>query len=147
DFEDENTGGFEQPVEFRRIRARILLSGQDQTGYEVLPAARIVRSADPGASPRVDPTFVPPLLALDAWPPLWRAVQALHHQIGARIEQMAAQSADRAISLESQVPGDAERILKLAALNGAFSCLESFGYVRGLPPLTTYRELCRLVGQ
>ena len=60
---------------------------------------------------------------------------------------MASQMVDRAISLESQVPGDAERMLKLSALNGAFSYLESFGYVRGLPPLMMYRELCRLVGQ
>jgi type VI secretion system protein ImpJ len=147
DFEDENTGGFEQPVQFRRTRARLLLSGQDQTGYEVLPMARIVRSAEAGAAPQIDTTFVPPLLAIDGWAPLWRAVQGLHHQIGARIEQMAAQLIDRGISLESQVPGDAERMLKLSVLNGAFSCLESFGYIRGLHPLSTYRELCRLVGQ
>ncbi len=147
DIEDENTGTHEQPVPLLRTRARLLLSGQDATGYEVLPLARVTRSTQTGASPMIDTAYVPPLLALDAWLPLWRSVQALHHQIGARIEQMSAQLVDRGISFESQVPGDAERMLKLSALNGAFSYLEAVGYVRGLPPLATYRELCRLVGQ
>lgn len=147
ELEDENAGGREQTINFRRTRARILLSGQDRTGYETLPLVKIVRSNQPGAPPLIDTTYVPPLLVMDAWVPLWRTVQALHHQIGARVEQMAAQLVDRGISFESQVPGDAERILKLAALNGAFSYLEAVGYVKGMTPLSIYRELCRLAGQ
>ena len=41
--EDENTGGGDQAVLVRRTRARLLLSDQDHTGYEVLPLARVVR--------------------------------------------------------------------------------------------------------
>ncbi len=145
--EDENTGTDDQPIQVRRTRARLLLSGQDHTGYETLPLCRIERSAQTESPPQVDPSYVPPLLALDAWPMLWRAVQSLHHQIGARIEQYSAQVVDRGISFESQVPGDAERLLKLSVLNSAFSYFESFAFVRGLHPLMTYRELCRLVGQ
>ena len=51
------------------------------------------------------------------------------------------------ISFDSQVPGDAERLLKLAVLNGALSSLEAIAFVRGLTPLFVYHELCRLVGQ
>jgi type VI secretion system protein ImpJ len=145
--EDENTGGDAQPLQYRRTRARLLLSQDDATGYEVLPLARIERSAQLEAAPQIDPAFVPPLLALDAWPQLWRAVQSLHHQVGARIEAMADQVADRGITFESAVPGDAERLLKLAVLNGAFSYFESVAFIKGLHPLMTYRELCRLVGQ
>ena len=147
DVDDENTGGFEQPIQFRRTRARLLLSGQDQTGYEVLPLARIERSAQAEAPPQLDLAYVPPLVSIDAWPPLWRSIQSLHHQIAARIDQLAAQLIDRGISFDSQVPGDAERMLKLSVLNGAFSELEAVAYLRGLHPLTTNRELCRLVGQ
>ena len=147
DVDDENTGGSGQPIQVRRTRARLLLSGQDQTGYEVLPLAKVVRSAQLEAPPRIEPAYVPPLLVLDGWPALWRAVQSLYHQIGARIDQLAAQLVDRAISFDSQVPGDAERMLKLAALNAAFSTLEALTFVRGLPPLTMYAELCRIVGQ
>jgi type VI secretion system protein ImpJ len=144
---DENTGGEEQPIQVRRTRARLLLSNQDHTGYEVLPLARVGRSAQAEAPPQLDVDYVPPLLVLDAWPPLWQAVQSLYHQIGAKVDQLAAQVVDRNISFESQVPGDAERLLKLATLNAALSSFEAIAFVRGLTPLAIYRELCRLVGQ
>ena len=144
---DENTGGEEQALEVRRVRARLLLSNQDATGYEVLPLARIERSAQVEAPPQIDNAYVPPLLAIDAWAPLWQAIQSLYHQIGAKVDQLAAQTVDRGVSFDSQVPGDSERLLKLWVLNGAVSAIESFAFVRGLPPLDVYRELCRLVGQ
>jgi type VI secretion system protein ImpJ len=147
DVADENTGGAEQPIQVRRVRARLLLSGQDQTGYEVLPLARITRSAQVEAPPEIDPSYAPPLLRLDAWPPLWHAVQSLYHQVGAKVDQLASQVVDRGISLDSQVPGDAERVLKLSALNATLTALESIAFLRGLTPLTVYRELCRTVGQ
>ena len=145
--EDENDGAHDQTIAFRRTRARLLLSGENLSGYEVLPVARVTRSSRQDASPKLDLAFVPPLLVLDAWRPLWYSVQALHHQISARVEQMATQLVDRGISFESLVPGDAERLLKLSALNSAFSYLEAVGYIRGQTPLSIYRELCRLVGQ
>ncbi len=145
--DDENTGGGEQSVEVRRVRARLLLAGQDQTGYVVLPLARIERSAQTESPPQLDSAYVPPLLVIDGWPALWRAVQSLYNQIGAKVDQLAAQLADRGISFDSQVPGDTERMLKLAVLNAAFSYLESVTFVRGLTPLAIYQELCRLVGQ
>lgn len=147
DFEDENDGGHEQPLQFRRTRCRFLLSTQDHTGYEVLPLARIERSTQLESPPQLDLGYVPPLIAASAWPPLWRSIQSLLHQIGARIEQMSTQLVGRGVSFESQVPGDAERVLKLWVLNGAFSFLEATAYVRGLHPLFMYQELCRLVGQ
>ena len=59
---DENTGGDEQPIQVRRIRCRLLLSNQDHTGYEVLPLARVERSAQLEAPPQLDVDYVPPLL-------------------------------------------------------------------------------------
>jgi type VI secretion system protein ImpJ len=147
EWEDENTGGGEQAIQVRRVRARLLTSDQDHTGYEVLPLARIERSAQTEAPPRLDAWYVPPLLVLDGWPELWHAVQSLYHQIGAKVEQLATQMVDRGISFDSQVPGDAERLLKLAVLNGALSFFQATMFVPGLTPLAVYQELCRLVGQ
>ena len=57
----------------------------------------------------------------------------LYHQIGAKVDQLATQIIDRSISFESQVPGDAERLLKLSVLNGALSGLEAIAL--GRPPV------------
>src|SRR5207302_10553851 len=80
--DDENTGSDDQPIQVRRVRARLLLSHQDHTGYEVLPLAKIERGAKAGAPPQLVTSYVPPLLVLDAWADLWRDVQSVYHQIG-----------------------------------------------------------------
>jgi type VI secretion system protein ImpJ len=144
---DENTGAQEEPLEVRRTRARLLLSTEDFTGYEVLPLARVARSAQLEAPPAVELEYVPPLLALDAWTPLWQTVQSLCHQIAAKADVFAAQVIDRGLSFDSQVPGDSERLFKLFVLNGALTALESTAFLKGLTPLAVYRELCRLAGQ
>ena len=144
---DENTGANEEPIEFRNVQARLLPSHLDSTGYEVLPLARIVRSADAEAPPRIDRAYVPPILGLDVWAPLHQEVRSLHEQIGSWITQEADLLVGRKISFESQVLGDADRVLRLSTLNAAYSALQSIIATRGLHPLEMYRELCRLVGQ
>ncbi len=147
EIEDDNTGSQLEMIEFRRVRAKLLVSGQDQTGYEVLPIAKVSRSAKSEATPQLDRAFVPPLLAIDGWPPLWQRVQALHYRVGGIIETLSARLIDRRISFESRVPGDAQSMLILSKINGVFSHLEAIGYIRGLTPLTIYAELCRTAGE
>jgi type VI secretion system protein ImpJ len=74
-------------------------------------------------------------------------VQDLHHQIATRVEQLSVMVINRGVSLQTEVPGDAERVLKLSVLNAAFTYLKSAAVVRGLPPLLLYLELCRIAGQ
>ena len=145
--QDEATGANEQDLEVLLIRNRVFLSGQDRSGYQVLRLGRIIRGAEEGARPRLDVRHVPPLLVLDAWKPLWERVQGLYHQIGGILDELAAQAIDRSITFESQVPGDAERLLFLTVLNRAYSTLQSFVFLEGLTPLFSYRELCRVLGE
>ena len=50
---DENRSGHEQPIQFRRLNVRLLLSSQDQSGYETLPIAQIKRAGDSRARPQL----------------------------------------------------------------------------------------------
>jgi len=144
---DENTGGDEEEVEFRHVQPRLLLEDQLAPGFEVLPLARIERSAGDQAPPRVDRSYVPPVLGLDAWRPLYDDVHALFRQVEAWIDQEAAQATGRKIAFDSQVLGDAERILRLSALNTASATWQAILFTRGLHPMAMYVELCRLLGQ
>src|SRR5690242_21628898 len=38
-------------------------------------------------------------------------------------------------------------LFRSSVLNGALAAFEAIAFVRGLTPLSVYRELCRLVGQ
>ena len=144
---DENTGSDEEEVQFRHIQARLMLEDPDLTGFEVLPLARISRSASAGSPPRLDRAYVPPILGLDSWSPLHDEVQGLFRQIEAWINQEADDLVGRKLAFDSQVLGDAERILRLSVFNAASATLQAILFTNGLHPLLMYQELCRLLGQ
>jgi len=144
---DENTGGDEEEIEFRNVQARLLVENQLTPGYEILPLARITRSSSDQAPPRIDRAYVPPVLGVDAWVSLHDEVQSLFRQLEAWLDQEAAQVVGRKIAFDSQVLGDAERILKLSVLNTASAVWQSILFTRGLHPMLMYQELCRLLGQ
>ncbi len=143
DYSDRNTGADRRPVQFRRLRARLLVQGQDTTGYEVLPLARIERSARTEAPPSLARAYIPPLLALEAWQPLVQELQEIYHQVGGKISLILEQAT---IGFDTVEPGDLERILKLQTLNGAYPHLRQLAFVTLQHPLPVYQELCRLAG-
>jgi type VI secretion system protein ImpJ len=146
--QDESCGGNEQEVDFRELNVRLLLSTQDCEGYELLPIAQVQRAGEKEAAPRLDADYIPPVLAVDAWPPLGRdIVRAIYDIIGKRIEVLSAQVVNRGISLVSQEPGDLDRLLMLSQLNAASACLGVLTFAASIHPLTAYVELCRIVGQ
>jgi type VI secretion system protein ImpJ len=146
--QDESYGGNDQEVQLRALNVRLLLSTQDHSGYEVLPIVQIERAGAQEAVPQVDPRYFPPVLAIEAWPPLGRdIVRAIYDIIGKKIEVLSEQVINRGITLVSQEPGDLDRLLMLAQLNVASSALGVLSFALGVHPLTAYMELCRIVGR
>ena len=146
--QDESQGGNDQQVQLRALNVRLLLSTQELEGYEVLPLAQIQRAGEREATPRLDTDYVPPLLAIDTWPPLGRdIVRAIYDILGKKIEVLSEQVVNRGITLVSQEPGDLERLLMLWELNCAYATLHVLTFAVGVHPLTAYLELCRLVGR
>ena len=88
--QDETTGGNDQEIQFREVSLRLMLSTEELTGYEVLPVARIQRAGEREATPAVDDDYFPPLLAIDAWPPLGLdIVRAIYDIVGQKMEVLA----------------------------------------------------------
>ena len=65
ELEDENTGVNPQLIPVRMPNLQLLLSSQDQAGFEVLPLARIDKSIRADALPQLDEAYIPPVLAAD----------------------------------------------------------------------------------
>jgi type VI secretion system protein ImpJ len=146
--QDESSGGNDQELQFRMLDLRLLLSTQDMAGYEVLPLAQVQRTAEQEAVPCIDATYFPPMLAIDAWPPLGRdIVRAIYDIIGKKIEVLSEQVLNRGITLVSQEPGDLDRLFLLNELNASYAVLKVMAFASGIHPLTAYVELCRLVGR
>jgi type VI secretion system protein ImpJ len=148
ELEDENTGHNPQPIPVRRLNLKLLLSTQSLAGYEVVPLARLERSARAESTPQVDEAFVPPVLACDAWRPLGAGLlTSLYERIGKKVELLAAEVVARGLSFDSNSQGDAQTFNQLRELNQAYTTLGVLVFAQGIHPFTAYGELCRLVGQ
>jgi type VI secretion system protein ImpJ len=145
--QDETLGGNDQEIAFRALDVRLLLSTQDLSGYEVLPIAQIQRAGETEATPRLDHSYFPPMLAIDAWQPLGiDIVRAIYDILGEKIEVLSQRVVQRGITLASQEPGDLEDLLMLITLNTAYGHLGCLTFAMGVHPFVAYAELCRLVG-
>ena len=146
--EDENTGVNPHAIKVRLLNLRFLLSTQDRTGYEVLPIARIRRSVRAEATPELDITYFPPVLACDAWPPLLGdIVQAVYDRMGKKIELLASQVVSRGITFDSHGQGDPLLFEQLRELNQAYPVMGTLAFADGIHPFDAYLEMCRIVGQ
>lgn len=144
---DENTGSNEQEIELRQLNVKLLLSTQDLSGYELLPIAQVKRASAGAARPQLDDSYIPPVIAIDAWQGLGRdIVRGIYDMIGQKIEVLSQQISSRNIGLDSRNPGDLERILMLSRLNSHYSTLAILGFAQGMHPVVTYAELCRVFG-
>ncbi len=146
--EDENQAGNPIVMDVRWLNAKILLGSDELSGYETLPIMRLRLGSIAEAPPEVDPDYIPPILACDAWSYLQdRILGNAADQLGSLADQLARNMLDRGVAFESGHREDLERIFKLHAINVALGYLVNLPVVRGIHPLTAYMELCRIVGQ
>jgi type VI secretion system protein ImpJ len=145
---DENTGINPQPVQVRRLNLKLLVSSQDDAGYEILPLAAVEKSGGADAAPQLHLPYIPPILACDAWSPLQNDIlQRIYDLVGRKIELLAELVASLGISMESTAPGDALILDQLRVLNEVSTTLHVIAFTEGIHPLTAFHELCRAVGQ
>jgi type VI secretion system protein ImpJ len=149
--DDENLGINPQPITIRKLNLKLLVSTQDLSGYETIPLARIEKSDRAEAVPQLDQSYIPPVLACDAWRGLAADVlQHIYDRIGRKIEKLAAQAVSRGIGLDNLDALGQKGMLSFAQLrvfNEAKAYLSNLAFVEGIHPLWAYMELCRLVGQ
>lgn len=146
--EDENTGVNSKPMSYRVPDIRVLVNDDDQSGYEVLPLARLEKSERAEATPKLAKGFIPPVLVCDAWPGLQNDImQELYFRLNKKIEVLAGQVTSRGISFDSHSPGDGRRMYKLAAMNEGYALLANLAFAAGVHPWEAYVELTRMVGR
>jgi type VI secretion system protein ImpJ len=145
---DENRTGKDQEVVFRELNARLLLSTQDISGYELLPIAQIKRAGEGEARPELDSNYIPPLLSIGAWPGLGRdIVRAIFDVIGEKSDVLSQQVVGRGTGLASRDPSDVDRVALLDKLNEAYGGLAVLAFAQGVHPLIAYAELARILGR
>ncbi|MBL8798693.1 MAG: type VI secretion system baseplate subunit TssK [Planctomycetia bacterium] len=148
ELEDENTGVNPQPLAVRLLNLKLLFATADHTGFEVMPIAQVTKSLRAEATPEINKAYIPPVVADDAWRPLEDDIlHAVCDRVGKKIEVLSSQVTSRGITFDSHNQGDSLIFAQLRELNEAYALLQVMAYAQGVHPLTSYLELCRLVGQ
>jgi type VI secretion system protein ImpJ len=145
--EDENRAGNPQTLQFRKLNPRILIGDDAARGYDALPVMQLKLGASAEAPPQIDPDYIPPLLAQDAWAPLAAFIRSVADRLGSMAGQQSQQMIDRGVAFASGHKEDLERILHLHAVNCALGGVGWLPTTRNLHPFVLYTELCRAVGQ
>ncbi len=146
--EDENEPGNPQLLEVRRWNLRLLPGNRAHAGYEVLELARVEKGPRAEWGPCLDTTYIPPLLACDAWEPLAVGIlQAMHDRVGKKLDLVAGQAVARDVTFDSLAQGDRMLLEQIRALNVALAELNVLAFTPGIHPLTAYTALCRMVGE
>ncbi|QDV74005.1 type VI secretion system baseplate subunit TssK [Botrimarina mediterranea] len=145
---DCNTGAGVQSIPVLRPNARLLVTGDDQAGYQTLSILQVRRSEGANAEPELDPEFIPPLLACDAWAPLQVGVLLrLLERIERKADVLASQAAGRGLDFDSAGQGERLLLEQVRVLNEAIGVLSIDVAAQGVAPLLVYRELARIVGK
>ncbi len=144
---DEADGASVEPVIFRRVNLKLMLSTDDLAGYDTLRIARVVRGTTGGAIAELDDQYVPPLLDCAAWPAMrHRMLRPIHDMIMLRVEMLAQLVNDHSTAMDACHPGDLQRILMLQTLNQGAAVTSVLNQSGGVRPWTAYLELARIAG-
>jgi type VI secretion system protein ImpJ len=148
DLEDENTGVDATPIQVRYLNLKLMTSHQDLAGYETVPLARVIKPEGQDAGCKLDETYIPPVLACDAWKPLQNGIlQEIFDRFGKRVARIGRQVVSRGISFDTRNPGDGLLLGQLHSLNQGYALLNTLAFAEGIHPLTAYLDLCRYAGQ
>jgi type VI secretion system protein ImpJ len=116
--QDETDGSNQEEVDFLTLNTRLLLSTQSHAGFEVLPVAQVKRAGGASSAPEIDAEYIPPLLAIEAWPRLSRdMIRNIYDRLGESINVLAEQVSALDVALASNDPLDMRRVLMLGRLN------------------------------
>ncbi len=145
---DESDGSSVEPILFRRMNVKLMLSTDDLAGYDTLRIARLRRGTTGGAIAELDDQYIPPLLDCGAWPQMrHRMLSPIHDLLMRKAETLAQLVNDQNAQLDATQPGDLQRILMLQALNRGTAIAGVLNQSGGLHPWLAYLELARIAAE
>lgn len=143
---DENTGENPQPVQVRKVNARLLMDGDDRSDLEVLPLLRIVPSGD-SARPQLDDSFIPPCMVVGGWPTLRVIVRDIANHIDSQRRDLVRMLKRDNFVADTMRPRQIAQVMRLSTLNRYSACLPQLAAAPAVSPFEVYLKLRELLGE
>ena len=147
---DENTGTNAQPVQVRRVNARLLIDADEASapGFDTLPLLRIKRAAGEAVGKPVrDHRFIPPCLTLEGSTELRRIILGIAESVEATRRELLPEMTREGFNYEMLKGNQYGLLLKLRTLNRFAGKLRAMGNAQGITPFLMYLELRELLGE
>ncbi len=140
---DENMRDSSKELEFRELQSRLFFGDEDQTGYESVPLAKIVRRGKPVAKSVLSPSYVPPVLAVGASTVLTRELRELAQLMRGKALDLAPRIPAMSGLASAQRGADISAFVKLQAMNQCIAMLDQIAAATELHPFDAYLCLCQ----
>ena len=148
DWPGENTGENPQPLRIRRINARLLIEGDDDTDMDLLPLMRIVHgSAEQAEKPTPDPAYAPPCMILRASAGLLCEVRDMANLLDVTRKEQAEQLIRAAFQEEILHGGDLVSLLHAQVLCRYSAVLPHLLEAPSVMPFQVYLLLRQLLAE
>lgn len=145
---DENSGANPQPVQVRRINARLIIDDDGQTDFETIPLIRVKRGAGQAVGkPIRDRTAIPPCMVLDGSADLRRIMLDIAEAVEASRRELVPELTRDGFDYSTIQGAQFGRVLKLRTLNRFASRLSTLAKATGVPPFAAYLEIRELIGE
>lgn len=148
---DENTGENPQPVRLRRVNARVVLIGVDDTSdLEVIPLVKVMRATgEESGLPRVDAGFIPPCLLIGGSPTLRELLRDLANQVEANRKELVVQmTRGGGFNIETLRGAQLDQMWRLRTLSRFAARLGPLVMAPGgVTPFQMYLELREMLGE
>lgn len=146
---DENTGQNPQPVQVRRINARLMFEHEDRTDMEVMPLLRVMSGeSDQGTRvPRVDETYVPPTMLMSGSPELMIRVRELWNYFSSRRSRHLETMNRGGFKVEQMTALQLVQFQRLRIYNHYAARMPDLLEAPSLTPFEMYIELRGMLGE
>ena len=145
---DENSGANPQPVQVRRVNARLVIDDDGQGDFETIPLIKVKRGAGQSVGkPIRDRSVIPPCMVLDGSADLRRLVLDIAEAVEASRRELVPELTRDGFNYNTIQGAQFGRVLKLRTLNRFASRLGSLAKATGIPPFLMYLEIRELIGE
>jgi type VI secretion system protein ImpJ len=141
------TGDNDQPVEFMSYNARLMVSTQPLTGFDLLPLCRLKLSDAGDRTPLIDKTFLPPALNVHATPELLQLLRRLNDQVASHFETWSEELKNRGVSFNNFLPENFPGMMLLALLGEMQGWLRCQLDSQGCHPFQLFQTMCQWLGR
>jgi type VI secretion system protein ImpJ len=142
---DYVSGSKSREIEFISLKPEIRFEGETSDNYDLLPIARLVLKA--GGRPALDDDYMPPSLALDAYPGGNRIADSMYGQVNALVKNLLPKMTYQNDGKLKLTIADLTNYFQLRELLEALSDFQHFYDYPNSHPYSFYRTLSQLTAK